>query len=303
MLPEFVAAVATATEAEVLAVVLTALDTPVHIGQQPVELRRLRGCLQGEVAQVAQIERSVPVAGNGQQFWIKRGEISLPIDAQDRKGAVQFVLGHALIPLDQADHLLKLPQNNGVAVLFAESPERPQKVAVFALHGHPLHGGAGVNPLLFLHVEPNILDAVVAEKAVHPLRLFHGVFREHGNAMERHVISVQGLNSTHGHRMGAASMTEATVGVVNLLRTVHADAHHNPIAPEAVTPCVVDQCGIGLHMLAEIQIQGTVLHQTAVEELCGCVVPAGRERQRFPRMPDQGEFRPGVGAFEDALDQ
>ena len=56
-------------------------------------------------------------------------------------------------------------------------------------------------------------------------------------------------------------------------------------------------------MLAEIQIQGTVLHQTAMKELCGCVVPAGRERQRFPRMPDQGEFRPGVGAFEDALDQ
>ena len=98
VLPEFVAAVATATEAEVFAVVLTALDTTVHIGQQPVELRRLRGCLQGEVAQVAQIERSVPVAGNGQQFWIKRGEISLPIDAQDRKGAVQFVLGHALFP-------------------------------------------------------------------------------------------------------------------------------------------------------------------------------------------------------------
>ena len=46
VLPEFVAAVATATEAEVFAVVLTALDTTVHIGQQPVELRRLRGCLQ-----------------------------------------------------------------------------------------------------------------------------------------------------------------------------------------------------------------------------------------------------------------
>ena len=83
------------------------------------------------------------------------------------------------MPLDQADHLLKFPQNNGITILFTETPERLQEIAVLRFHRGPLHRGAGVNALLLFHVETHVVDAVVPEEAVHPLRLFHGVFRQH----------------------------------------------------------------------------------------------------------------------------
>ena len=67
--------------------------------------------------------------------------------------------------------------------------------------------------------------------------------------MNRNVPFAQLANATHGHAMGTFAVAEATMAVVNVLRTVHTDANNNVVTFEAVTPFVIDQCGIGLNML------------------------------------------------------
>ena len=302
MLPELVAAVAAATEAEVFAALLAGLNALAHVREQLPELFGPRGGFQGHIPQIPQVEAAVAVAGHGEQLGVKGGEIPLPIDTQNREGSVQLVLGHPLATLDQADHLLELPQHNGMPVLFAETPERAQEIAVFALHGRSLHRGAGVNPLLLLHVEADIVDAVVPEEAVHPLGLFHRVFRQDGDAVEGNLIAMQGFDPLHRLGVGSTTVAEATVGVMNLLRTIDADAHHDAIAPEAVAPGVIDQGGVGLNVLMEIQALGAMVRQAAMQTSGGLVVPAGRQRQRLSRMPDQRKLGPGIGALENPLD-
>ena len=144
-----------------------------------------------------------------------------------------------------------------------------------------------MNPLLLLHVEPNVVDAVVPEEAVHPLRLFHGIFGEHRDAVERNLVPVQGFNPFHCQRVGSTAIAEATVSVVNLLRAIHADARHDPIPPEAIAPGVVDQCGVGLDVLGEIQPLGALVEEALVENPGGFVVPVGGERERLSGMPNE----------------
>ena len=79
------------------------------------------------------------VASDGEQLWIERGEVPLGIHTQNGEGAVQFVLLHAPIPLDQADHLFKFAQDNGITVLLAESPKSAEKVFVFRFHIRACH--------------------------------------------------------------------------------------------------------------------------------------------------------------------
>ena len=121
--PEFVAAVAATAEAEVFTAVVAGLHTAAHVREEALELIGLGGLHQGHVLQVSQVEGAVAIACYRQELRVEGGEVALPVDAEDGEGAVQFVLGHALVPLDQADHLLELAQNHGIAVLFTEVPE------------------------------------------------------------------------------------------------------------------------------------------------------------------------------------
>ena len=303
MFPELVAAVAAATEAEVLTAFVAGLHTAGHVLQQALELGCLRGLHQGKLTEVAQVEGAVAVAGDREQFRVKGGEVALPVDAEDRERTVELVLRHALVALNQGDHLIELPQNHRVAVLFTQAPEGPQEIAVLGFHGHTLHGGGGVDPFLFLHVEADIIDAVVAEEAVHPLRLFHRIGGHHGNAVEGHLMAMQRLNAFHRHGVGAATVAEAPMGIVDVLRPIHADAHHDAVAAEAVAPGVVDQGGVGLNVLGELQLLGTVLLQAALKDRCGLVVPARRQSERLAGMPHQRELRAGIRTFQNATHQ
>ena len=160
-----------------------------------------------------------------------------------------------------------------------------------------------MNSLLFLDVEAHIADAVVSEKAVHPLRLLHGISGDHRDAVEGHIVAMQRFNSLHRHGVGATSISEAPVGVVDVLRAIHTDADNDAVAPEAVAPRIVDQRGVGLHVLGEVQPLGIELLEAAIQDRCRFVVPTGGQGEGFPGMPYQSELRPGVGAFKNPLDQ
>ena len=137
--PEFVAAVASPAEAEVLTGLLAAVDPAAHVAKEPFELVGSCGLHQGNIPQISQIERAVTVARDGKQFWIECREIALGIDAEDRKRPVELVLRHALFALNQTNHLIKFPENHRVAVLFAQSPESAEEIGVLRLHFGTLH--------------------------------------------------------------------------------------------------------------------------------------------------------------------
>ena len=160
-----------------------------------------------------------------------------------------------------------------------------------------------MNALLLFHVEADIVDAVIAEEAVHPLRLLHGIGGEHRDAVEGHIVAMQSFNPLHRQGVGTAPVAEAAVGVVNLFRTIHADAHHDAVAVEAIAPGVVDQRGVGLHVLGELQPFGTMLSKAALQDHRGLVVPPRGQGEGFAGMPNQRKFGAGVGALEDALHQ
>ena len=114
---------------------------------------------------------------------------------------------------------------------------------------------------------------------------------------------MQGFNPSHCHGVGAAPIAEAPVGVVDVLRAIHTDAHHNLVAPEAVAPRVVDQGGVGLHVLGEVQPLRIELLKAAIQDRRCLVVPTGGQGERFTGMPNQGKFRSGIGAFQNPLHQ
>ena len=114
---------------------------------------------------------------------------------------------------------------------------------------------------------------------------------------------MQGFNPLHRHGMGAAPVAEAPVGVVDVLRAIHTDAHHNLVAPEAVAPRVIDQRGVGLHVLGEVQPLGVELLEAAMQDRRCLVVPTCGQGERFPGMPYKSELWPGIGAFQNPLDQ
>ena len=161
-----------------------------------------------------------------------------------------------------------------------------------------------MNALLLFHVEADIVDAVIAEEAVHPLRLLHGIGGEHRNAVEGHIVAMQSFNPLHRQGVGTAPVAEAAVGVVNLFRTIHADAHHDAVAVEAIAPGVVDQRGVGLHVLGELQL---LRHRRSARLHCRITVassyhPVGK-REGFAGVPHQRKLGACVGALEDALHQ
>ena len=98
---------------------------------------------------------------------------------------------------------------------------------------------------------------------------------------------MQGFNAFHGQSVGSAAIAESTMGVVDLLRSIHADARHDSIPPEAIAPGVVDQRGVGLDVLGEVQSQSAMVGKTLVEDFGGFVVPAGGESEWLSRMPDE----------------
>ena len=114
---------------------------------------------------------------------------------------------------------------------------------------------------------------------------------------------MQGFNPLHRHGVGAAPVAEAPVGVVDVLRAIHTDAHHNLVAPEAVAPRVIDQRGVGLHVLGEVQPLGVELLQAAIQDRRRLVVPTGGQGEWLPGVPHQGNFRSGIGAFQNPLHQ
>ena len=107
MFPELVAAVAPAAEAEVFAALVAGLHAAGHVGHEPTELLGVGGLHQRQILDVAKVEAAVAVAGHRKQLRVEGGEIALPIHAEDRERAIQLVLGHPRIALDQADHLLE----------------------------------------------------------------------------------------------------------------------------------------------------------------------------------------------------
>ena len=103
--------------------------------------------------------------------------------------------------------------------------------------------------------------------------------------------------------MRAASVAEAPVGVVDVLWAIHTDPHHDAVPPEAVAPRIVDQRCVGLNVLGEVQPLGVELLEAAMQDRRCLVVPTGGQGERFPGMPYQSELRPGIGAFQNPLDQ
>ena len=63
---------------------------------------------------------------------------------------------------------------------------------------------------------------------------------------------MQGFNPSHCHGMGPPPIAEATMGIVNIFRTVNTDPYNNLVAPKAIAPIIVDQCCIGLNMLVNL---------------------------------------------------
>ena len=98
---------------------------------------------------------------------------------------------------------------------------------------------------------------------------------------------MQGFNAFHGQRVGSAAIAEATMGIVDVLRSIHADACHDSISPEAIAPGVVDQRGVGLDVLGEVQSQSAMVGKALIKDLGGFVVPAGGESEWLSRMPDE----------------
>ena len=98
---------------------------------------------------------------------------------------------------------------------------------------------------------------------------------------------MQGFNAFHGQCVGSTAIAESTMSVVDLLRSIHADARHDSISPEAIAPGVIDQRGVGLDVLGEIQPQSAMVGEALMKDFGGFVVPVGGESEWLSRMPDQ----------------
>ena len=88
---------------------MAGVHTAAHVGHEPTELVGVGGFHQRQILQVAEVEAAVAVAGHRQQLRVEGGEVALPVDAEDGERPVELVLGHPLIALNQADHLLEFP--------------------------------------------------------------------------------------------------------------------------------------------------------------------------------------------------
>ena len=116
-------------------------------------------------------------------------------------------------------------------------------------------------------------------------------------------VELERFDPPHREVMGGVAVAEATMGVVDGGRSIHAHAHHDAVALEAVAPGVVDQRAVGLHVLLDHHgTAGELLH-AALDDRRGFVVVAAGERERLTGVPHQRQLRPAERALQDPLQQ
>ena len=113
-------------------------------------------------------------------------------------------------------------------------------------------------------------------------------------------MAPQGFDPAHGEVMGGVAVAEAAMGIVDGGRSIHAHAHHDAVAAKTLTPGVVDQCAVGLHMLLNHHVAAGKLLHAAVDDCRGFVVVAAGQGERLTGMPHQRQLRAAERAFKNA---
>jgi hypothetical protein len=85
--------------------------------------------------------------------------------------------------------------------------------------------------------------------------------------------------------MRAFAIAKTAMRVMDLFWAINADTYNNAIALKAFTPGVVDQRGIGLDMLLNLNPLLLQLCCLLAHNGTGLVVKAARQCQRFACMP------------------
>jgi hypothetical protein len=77
--------------------------------------------------------------------------------------------------------------------------------------------------------------------------------------------------------MGTATIAETAMFIMDLSWAVNTYAYHDLIAPEAITPGVVDQGTVCLYVLLDLNPRCAVLSEAALNNRSGFVVVAAGE--------------------------
>jgi hypothetical protein len=85
--------------------------------------------------------------------------------------------------------------------------------------------------------------------------------------------------------MRTSAITKTAMGIMDLFWPVNADTYNNLIALKAFTPGIVDQRGIGLHMLLNLNSLFLQLSCLLTQNGTSLIIKAAGQRQRFSCMP------------------
>ncbi len=112
------------------------------------------------------------------------------------------------------------------------------------------NAAALVRPLEFFDIETHAINSSFQEKIDHRLRVEQRLGSDHRNRMERNAVALQRPNTIHHLGMRSLACTVLAVGIVDRLRSIHADPNvHTPFL-EKNTPLIVDEHSVGLEGVA-----------------------------------------------------
>ena len=160
-----------------------------------------------------------------------------------------------------------------------------------------------MHAFLFLHVETELVNALITEEGVHPLRLFQSIRGEHGDGMEVDVSLTQGADTAHGLGKGALAVSEASVAVVDLLRSIDTHSDNDSVANKAVAPVLIDERCVGLNMLFDDHPLSLKVGGLALDDGTGLVVEACWQGQRLAGVPQDREMGTPERTFINPLQQ
>ena len=108
---------------------------------------------------------------------------------------------------------------------------------------------------------------------------------------------------THGVGMRPTAITETTMNIVESLGAIHTHADHDAVALEALRPLIVDQRGIGLHVLFDRHALLLEVTRVVLEATGRFVVEPAGKGEGFSGMPEDRQLRPPIGALVDPVEQ
>ena len=142
---------------------------------------------------------------------------------------------------------------------------------------------------------------MVHEEVEHSIGVVQGVVGEHRNHLKGDLPLLQPADATHHRCVGGQAGAGAAMGVMQEGGAIHAHAHMDTVALEAVAPGRIDHRGVGLQRLVDRVGRQAMAFQHLLNARGRLVVKADRRRQRLTRMPEQGEAAVEIGALQHPL--